>query len=264
MWNCLDATRTLLIQFRTHILSGYETLLNWLATKWVPTRARLCIDRNVFMISGLFVKCFSTKVDWTMWYYPPPKKCKLDSLWLGPYLAVSIGGWAIGVQLQPDSPVLLVHCQDFPDLGVWCHGCQHLTDQYFNYRIAVLRDGIKQATRTACSRNAERSFLDDVSLPWGQQMAVIFQIVYALCPGCAGRNRVCYGFSRVEYMFTWLRLVILGRVLMGIRQHGVIQRLLGIGPTFSWMEFLRMVPCLSRRHFGYPLARGFSRQCLLG
>ena len=27
-------------------------------------------------------------------------------------LVVSIAGWAIGVNLQPDSPVLLVHCQD--------------------------------------------------------------------------------------------------------------------------------------------------------
>ena len=50
--------------------------------------------------------------DWIMRYYPPAKKCKLDSPWLDPYLLVSIIGWAIGVQLQPDSPALLVHCQD--------------------------------------------------------------------------------------------------------------------------------------------------------
>ena len=34
-------------------LSGYETLLNWLTTKCVPTQVRLCSDRNDFMISGL-------------------------------------------------------------------------------------------------------------------------------------------------------------------------------------------------------------------
>ena len=42
--------------------------------------------------------------DWTAGYYPRAKKCKLDSPWLGPYL--------VGVQLHPDSLVLLIHCQD--------------------------------------------------------------------------------------------------------------------------------------------------------
>ena len=37
---------------------------------------------------------------------------KLDSPWLGPYLVVSLAGWAVGVQLHPDSPVLMIHCQD--------------------------------------------------------------------------------------------------------------------------------------------------------
>ena len=49
--------------------------------------------------------------DWTMIYYPPAKKCKLDSPWLGPHLVVSLAGWAVGVQLDPDSPVLMIHCQ---------------------------------------------------------------------------------------------------------------------------------------------------------
>ena len=50
--------------------------------------------------------------DWTMRYYLPVKKCKLDSPWLGPYLVVLLAGWAVGVQLHPDSPVLMIHCQD--------------------------------------------------------------------------------------------------------------------------------------------------------
>ena len=53
--------------------------------------------------------------DWTMKYYPPPKECKLDSPWLGPYLVVSLTGWALGVQLHPDSPVLMIHCQDLEE-----------------------------------------------------------------------------------------------------------------------------------------------------
>ena len=40
------------------------------------------------------------------------KKCKLDYPWIGPYLVVALAGWAVGVQLNLDSPVLLIHCQD--------------------------------------------------------------------------------------------------------------------------------------------------------
>ena len=38
------------------------------------------------------VKRIFTIGDWTMRYYRPAKKCKLDSPWLGPYLVVSIAG----------------------------------------------------------------------------------------------------------------------------------------------------------------------------
>ena len=57
--------------------------------------------------------------DWVLCYYPPAKKCKLDSAWVGPYLVVSSVGWALGIQRHPDSPIVLVHCQDlkkFPSL----------------------------------------------------------------------------------------------------------------------------------------------------
>ena len=45
---------------------------------------------------------------------PPAKKCKLDSPWLGPYLVVSFAGWAVGVQLHPDSPVPMIHDKKIP------------------------------------------------------------------------------------------------------------------------------------------------------
>ena len=45
-------------------------------------------------------------------YYSPAKKCKLDSAWVGPYLVVSLAGWAPGIQRHPDSPIILVHGQD--------------------------------------------------------------------------------------------------------------------------------------------------------
>ena len=46
-----------------------------------------------------------------------------------------------------------------------------------NYQMAVLRDGVKSAVRVGRSRKAEGCFLTDSDIPWGQQMAVMFQIV---------------------------------------------------------------------------------------
>ena len=50
--------------------------------------------------------------DWVLRYYTPAKKCKLDSAWIGPYLVVSLTGWALGIQKDVDSPIIMVHCQD--------------------------------------------------------------------------------------------------------------------------------------------------------
>ena len=57
------------------------------------------------------VRRMSAVGDWVLRYYSPAKKCKLDSAWVGPYLVVSLAGWAFGIQLHPDSPIILVHCQ---------------------------------------------------------------------------------------------------------------------------------------------------------
>ena len=46
----------------------------------VRRQKRLC-DKQAFR--SLF-----TVGDWTLRYYPPTKKCKLDSPWIGPYLVV--------------------------------------------------------------------------------------------------------------------------------------------------------------------------------
>ena len=46
----------------------------------------------------------------------------------------------------------------------------------FNYRIAVLRDGVKPALRIGRSRRAARQFLDNVDIPWDQQVAVMSKI----------------------------------------------------------------------------------------
>ena len=231
---------------------------------------------------------------WVMRYYPAAKKCKLDSVWVGPYLVVSIVGWAVGIQKHLDSPILLIHCQDVkkvpqpsgvrswikipqpvgdpqipvlgastvahtsqgspsidvlpPDEGVVLAdvdsvGCMqspsgsqvywwsmtevegsrmgvssssvssagipfsatvlridgscvlhpfslHKLDagpirlmtiaHAFNYRVGVLRDGVKSAVRVGRSRKAEGRFLTDTDLSWGQQVVVMFQIVSTL------------------------------------------------------------------------------------
>ena len=50
----------------------------------------------------------------------------------------------------------------------------------FNYCMAVLRDGVRSAVRVGRSRKAEKCFLTDVNISWGQQVAVMFQIVSTL------------------------------------------------------------------------------------
>ena len=50
----------------------------------------------------------------------------------------------------------------------------------FNYRMAVLRDGVRSATRVGHSRRAAGRFLEDAGIPWGHQVAVMFQFVCAL------------------------------------------------------------------------------------
>ena len=223
--------------------------------------------------------------DWAMRFYTPAKKCKLDSPWIGPYLVVSLIGWAIGIQKAPESPIVIVHCQDIrkipppPGAVSWLttkklssapsvmilgastmqrtlpsslsltvappaegtliadvepnHSVSSSIDpsdlsrvdvtsaplisvplrvesqvveidsscvihpfyihkmdsgpvrlmtiaHAFNYRVAVLRDGVRSAVRVGRSRKTETCFLMDVNISWGQQVTVMFQIVSTL------------------------------------------------------------------------------------
>ena len=219
--------------------------------------------------------------EWIMRYYTPAKKCKLDSPWIGPYLVVSFMGWTLGIQKDPNSPIVMIHCQDAkkvpgppgavswltskessikPSVTVLGASTMHRTRpsslslgsapsnvegdvtgdrsasecgvsitssvdvssatlisvhsevegvsveldsssvihpfhvhkmdsgpvrlmtiaHAFNYRVAVLRDGVKSALRVGRSRKAEKCFLINTNIPWGQQVAVMFQIVSTL------------------------------------------------------------------------------------
>ena len=75
--------------------------------------------------------------DWTL-ILPPTNKCKLDSPcgWDPPYLVVSLG---------PLRLTLIVHT--------------------FNYRIAVLLDGVKLAASVRRSRRAARQILENADIP---------------------------------------------------------------------------------------------------
>ena len=53
-----------------------------------------------------------------MCYYPPAKKCKLDSPGLCPISSCRSLDGRSGVQLQPDSQIILVHCQDLMRISV--------------------------------------------------------------------------------------------------------------------------------------------------
>ena len=238
-----------------------------------------------------------------MRYYTPAKKCKLDSAWIGPYLIVSLIGWALGIQKDPDSPIVTVHCQDLkkvppppgavswlttkqlsiaPSVPILGASTMQRTSQSspsltvavpaegaiiadvdsehsvsssvapsdtsgmditsaplisvprpvesravridsscvilpfyihkmdsgpvrlmtiahaFNYRVAVLRDGVRTAVRVGRSRKAETCFLKEANISWGQQVTVMFQIVSTLMgevPAFALRMRELQGES---------------------------------------------------------------------
>ena len=230
------------------------------------------VQRQKRLYDRRAVKRIFSLGDWVMRYYAPAKKCKLDSPWTGPYLVVSFLGWTLGIQKDPSSPIIMIHCQDAkkipaprgavswltaqessikPSVMVLGASTMHRTRpsslslgsdpsivegammgdrsvrngdvsitssvdvssatlisvhsreldsscvihpfyvhkmdsgpvrlmtiaHAFNYRVAVLRDGVKSALRVGRSRKAERCFMINADIPWGQQVAVMFQIV---------------------------------------------------------------------------------------
>ena len=53
----------------------------------------------------------------------------------------------------------------------------------FNYRVAILRDGVWSAVRVGRSRKAVTCFLKEANISWGQQVTGMFQIVSTLMEG---------------------------------------------------------------------------------
>ena len=54
--------------------------------------------------------------DWVMGFYTPAKKCKLDSAWIGPYMIVSLIGWALKRPGISDSDSTLPRHKKVPPL----------------------------------------------------------------------------------------------------------------------------------------------------
>ena len=80
--------------------------------------------------------------------YAPAKKCKLDSAWIGPYLVVSFMGWTIGIQKDPDSPIVMVHCQDAKKIPAPPGAVSWLTSKESSIKPSVIVLGASTMHRT--------------------------------------------------------------------------------------------------------------------
>ena len=102
----------------------------------------------------------------------------------GSVVDVSSGNWDSMDTFLPQEVFLVdttnslhpffVHCLDVGPLRLT--SIAHA----FNYRVAVLRDGVKSVARVGRSRRAAGRILQYIGLPWGHQVAVMFQIVCVL------------------------------------------------------------------------------------
>ena len=79
---------------------------------WVKDSLEVAVDQVRRHSDQRVVRRLFAIGNWVMRYYPAGKKCKLDSIWTGPYLIVATLGWTVGIQRHPDEPVIFIHCQD--------------------------------------------------------------------------------------------------------------------------------------------------------
>ena len=92
--------------------------------------------------------------DWVMRFYTPAKKCKLDSPWIGLiwksdlHLIVSFIGWTIGIQKEPESPVVVVHCQDIKKIPPPLGAVSWLTSKKSSIQPSVMILGASTMQRT--------------------------------------------------------------------------------------------------------------------
>ena len=109
------------------------------------------VQRQKRLYDRRAVKRNFTVGDWVMRYYAPAKKCKLDSAWIGPYLIVSFMGWTIGIQKDPDSPIVMVHCQDAKKIPAPTGAVSWLTSKESSIKPSVIVMGASTMHRTVPS-----------------------------------------------------------------------------------------------------------------
>ena len=109
------------------------------------------VQRQKRLYDRRAVKRNFTVGDWVMRYYSPAKKCKLDSAWIGPYLIVSFMGWTIGIQKDPESPIVLVHCQDAKKIPAPTGAVSWLTSKESSIKPSVMILGASTMHRTVPS-----------------------------------------------------------------------------------------------------------------
>ena len=90
--------------------------------------------------------------------------------------------------------------------------------------MAVLRNGVKLAVRVARARKAEGCFLENSDIPWGQQVAVMFQIVSTMAlelPSILGELEELRGMYNYDLnrggMITMMALIVSAKYLTGRR-----------------------------------------------
>ena len=106
------------------------------------------VQRQKRLYDRRAVKRYFAVGDWVMRYYSPAKKCKLDSPWIGPYLIVSFMGWTIGMQKEPESPVVMVHCQDAKKIPTPMGAVSWLTSKGSSLHPSVMILGASTMHRT--------------------------------------------------------------------------------------------------------------------
>ena len=109
------------------------------------------VQRQKRLYDRRAVKRNFTVGDWVMRYYAPAKKCKLDSAWIGPYLVVSFMGWTIGIQKDPGSPIVMVHCQDAKKIPAPRGAVSWLKSKESSIRPSVIVLGASTMHRTVPS-----------------------------------------------------------------------------------------------------------------
>ena len=115
----------------------------------------------------------------------PPARCSRDcsvsvtssvDVSSATLISVQSGVESASVELDSSCVIHLFHVHKMDSGPVRLMTIAHA----FNYRVAVLRDGVRSALRVGRSRKAKKCFLTNGNISWGQQVAVMFQIVSTL------------------------------------------------------------------------------------